>query len=43
LKMGQHLMAAEHTPLANLWLTLMNRSGIAVDKIGDSTAQFAEI
>jgi hypothetical protein len=43
LKMGQHLMAAEHTPLANLWLTLMNRSGIAVDSIGDSTGQFAEI
>jgi hypothetical protein len=43
LKSGQHIMAAEHTPLANLWLTLMNRSGIAMDKIGDSTSQFAEI
>jgi hypothetical protein len=43
LKMGQHLMCAEHTPLANLWLTLMNRSGVAVDRIGDSTGQFAEI
>jgi hypothetical protein len=43
LKMGQHLMCPEHTPLANLWLTLMNRSGIEVDKIGDSTGQFAEV
>jgi hypothetical protein len=41
--MGQHLMCPEHTPLANLWLTLMNRSGIPMDKIGDSTGQFAEI
>jgi hypothetical protein len=43
LKMGQHLQYPEHTPLANLWLTLLNRSGIPTEKIGDSTGQFAEI
>jgi len=43
LKMGQHLQYPEHTPLANLWLTLLNRSGIATEKLGDSSGQFAEI
>jgi hypothetical protein len=43
LKTGQHLQYPEHTPLANLWLTLLNRSGIPTEKLGDSTAQFAEI
>jgi hypothetical protein len=41
--MGQHLQYPEHTPLANLWLTLLNRSGIATEKLGDSSGQFAEI
>ena len=43
LKGGQHIVAPEHTPLSNLWVTLMNRAGIPMDKLGDSTGQFAEI
>ena len=43
LKMGQHLQCPEHTPLANLWVTLLNRAGIPTERSGDSTGQFAEI
>ncbi|MEY2599681.1 MAG: hypothetical protein RLZZ142_1940, partial [Verrucomicrobiota bacterium] len=28
----------KNTPLCNLWLTLLQRSGVKVDKHGDSTA-----
>jgi hypothetical protein len=43
LKGGQHLKYAEHTPLANLLVTLLNRAGVPTEKVGDSTGQFAEI
>jgi hypothetical protein len=43
LKKGQQIQCPEHTPLANLWLTLLNRSGIPTEALGDSTGQFAEI
>jgi hypothetical protein len=43
LKGGQHIEAPEHTPVANLWLTLMNRAGIAMEQVGDSSGQFTEI
>jgi len=43
IKGGQHIVAPEHTPLSNLWLTLMNRAGVPLDKVGDSSGQFAEI
>jgi len=43
IKGGQHLKYPEHTPIANLHLTVLNRVGVPVQKIGDSTGQFAEI
>jgi hypothetical protein len=43
LKGGQHLKYPEHTPLANVWLTLLQRVGMPVEKLGDSTGTIAEI
>jgi hypothetical protein len=40
---GQHINFTERTPLANLLLTLLQRSGIPVDKVGDSTAVITEL
>jgi hypothetical protein len=43
LKGGQHLRYPEHTPLANVHLTLLDRAGVPIDSIGDSTQKLAEI
>jgi hypothetical protein len=43
LKGGRHLVYPEHTPLANLQLTLLNLLGVPTEKIGDSTGQFKEL
>jgi hypothetical protein len=43
LKGGQHLKYPDHTSLANLLLTLLDRAGIPADKLGDSTGQFSEV
>lgn len=40
---GQHLVLPEHTPLANLHLTLMQKVGLERDKFGDSTGTISEI
>lgn len=40
---GQHLKYEDHTPLANLLLTLMQRGGIPIESHGDSTGTFAEV
>ena len=40
---GQHLVLPEHTPLANLHLTLMQKVGLERDKFGDSTGYISEI
>jgi Protein of unknown function (DUF1552) len=40
---GQHLVYPEHTPLANLWLTLLDRAGVPVKKVGDSAGEIREI
>ena len=37
LKGGQHLKYPEDTPLANLLLTLLERAGVPVEKLGNST------
>jgi len=34
---GQHIYFEERTPLANLHLTLLQRVGIPIDRVGDST------
>jgi len=43
VKGGQHIVPAEHTPLSNVLLTMLDRAGIPQDKIGDSTGKFAEV
>ena len=43
LKGGQHLVYPEHTPLADLWLTLLDRAGVPVGKVGDSAGEIKEI
>ncbi len=40
---GQHLVLPEHTPIANLHLTLMQKVGLERDKFGDSTGTIANI
>jgi hypothetical protein len=43
IKGGQHLAFPQSTPLANLMLTLLDRAGVAVEKIGDSNAVMQEV
>ena len=43
LKGGQHLQYPEHTPIANVMLTILDRAGVPAEKIGDSTGKLAEI
>jgi len=40
---GQHLRYPEHTPLANVLLTMLRRAGIQQDRVGDSTGEIVEI
>jgi hypothetical protein len=43
LKGDQHLRYPDHTPLANVLLTMLDRAGVPLDKLGDSTQKFAEV
>jgi hypothetical protein len=43
LKGNQHIAAPKDTPLANVLLTLAQRSGVNVEKFGDSTGTFSEV
>jgi hypothetical protein len=43
LKGGRHLIYPEHTPLANLQLTLLNKLGVPAEMLGDSNGQFREL
>ena len=43
IKGGQHLKYPQDTPLANLLVTLLERGGITVEKLGDSTGLLSEI
>ncbi len=40
---GRHLRFADGTPVTNLYLTMLNKIGVAVETIGDSTGQFQEL
>ena len=39
LRTGQHLAYAADTPMANLFLTVLDKVGVPVDKIGDSSGR----
>ena len=43
LKGGKHIDFPERTPLANVHLTLLQRAGVPVEKVGDSTGVIEEI
>jgi Protein of unknown function (DUF1552) len=43
VKGGQHIVPPDHTPLANVLLTMLDRAGITQDKIGDSTGKLMEV
>ena len=43
VKGSQHINFAQRTPLANVLLTMLQRTGVKVDKIGDSTGAIAEV
>jgi hypothetical protein len=43
LKGNQHLRYAEKTPIANLHLTLLDRMGVPMEKLGDGSMKFAEV
>lgn len=40
---GQHVKAEDHTPMTNLILTMLQKSDVPVDSLGDSTGTIAEI
>ncbi|MBM3772653.1 MAG: DUF1552 domain-containing protein [Acidimicrobiia bacterium] len=39
LRTGQHLAYAENTPMANLFMSILDKVGIPLDKFGDSTGR----
>ncbi len=43
IKGGQHLHYPQDTPHANLLLTLLQRAGVPMDSLGNSTGTFAEV
>jgi hypothetical protein len=43
LKGGQHLKYPDRTPVSNLILTVLNRAGVPVESLGDSTGEFTEV
>jgi hypothetical protein len=43
LKGNRHLRYPDHTPMANLLLTLLDKSGVPMDSLGDSTGRMAEL
>jgi hypothetical protein len=43
VKGNQHLRYPDHTPLANVLLTMLDRSGVPADSLGDSNKKLAEV
>ncbi len=43
LKSGRHVRFAKDTPLANLHVTLLDKLGVHVDKLGDSAGELSQL
>jgi hypothetical protein len=43
MKGGRHLKYADHTPMTNLLLTVLDKAGVDVETLGDSTGKMAEL
>ena len=41
IKSGRHIRDADETPITNLYLSMLDRMGVPVDKLGDSTGRIA--
>jgi hypothetical protein len=39
IKWGSHIRYPQDTPVTNLWMKLLDISGVAVDKLGDSNGE----
>ena len=39
VKGGRHLQYADHTPMANLLIAMLDKVGVKTDKFGDSTGE----
>ena len=43
VKTGSHIKTPDHTPITNLYLTLLDRVGVNLEKMGDSTGRISEV
>jgi hypothetical protein len=43
MKGGRHIRAAEHTPMTNLLVSMLDKVGVREEKLGDSTGRIAEL
>src|SRR5262249_36754622 len=43
LRGNRHIKCADHTPMANLLVTILGKSGVSIDKMGDSTGTVADL
>jgi hypothetical protein len=43
MKGGRHLKYAEHTPMSNLLMTILEKAGIPQESVGDSTGFLSEV
>jgi hypothetical protein len=43
IKGGRHLVFPDDTPLTNLQLTVLDKMGVPMEKLGDSTGRFSEL
>jgi hypothetical protein len=43
LKGGRHIKYPEHTPMANLLMTILDKAGIPQERVGDSTGFLTEV
>lgn len=40
---GQHIKAEDHTPMTNLILTMLDKTDVAIENLGDSTGMVSEL
>jgi hypothetical protein len=43
MKGGRHLKYEDHTPMANLLVTMLDRVGVHEEKLGDSTGMLSDL
>jgi hypothetical protein len=43
LKGGRHLKYPDHTPMTNLLITMLDKAGVKMEKLGDSTGMMGDL